>query len=323
MTTRTKAAPPLVQRLLDAWSAFGGRPIQTLTADQARSQPALSAAVDVVLRKLGRPTEPQSVASVSEIRVPGAGGDLPARVYRPAGEGPFPILVYFPGGGWVLGGLAEYDRSARALANAGGCVVISIGYRQAPEHPYPAALFDAYAAYNHVGENAEKFEGDRRRVAVAGEGSGANLAGAVSLMAMPVHQVLICPIVSLDFEAPSYRTNANARPYGTAAIKWFAQQYLSKKKDRQSPYLNLMTKRGIDLPSTTLIVAELDPLASEGQAYHKHLLAAAVDSELGLYRGVTADFFGTGAVVAKAKKAVEFTGKRLRKAFTISRPNRR
>jgi acetyl esterase len=202
-----------------------------------------------------------------------------------------------------------------------------VAYRQAPEHPYPASLKDAYAAFNDVLSNAEKFQGDKRRVAIAGEGAGANLAGAVCLMAldqrtrMPLHQVLICPMVSLDFGLESYRTNANARPYGTEAIQWFVRNYAPKPANRQSPYFNLMIKRGVDLPPATVIVAELDPLASEGVAYHNHLVAAAVDSQLGLYRGVTADFFGTGAVVAQAKKAVEFTGKRLRKAFTVNRPN--
>lgn len=316
---------PDMQRLLDTWLAFRGRPVETLTAAEARSQPGLQAAVPILLKKLGKPTAPQSVAKVTTMRLPGAAGDLPARVYTPAGKGPFPVLLYFHGGGWVLGGVGDFDASARALANAGGCLVVSVGYRQAPEHPYPAALLDAYASYLHLLGNAAEYDGDPRRIAVGGEGSGANLAAAVCLMAMekrdrlPIHQLLICPITAVSFDTPSYRRNANARPYSKAAMQWFFRQYLTKKSQSQSPYVAILGKSAVDLPPATVIVAELDPLASEGEAYHKHLLDSAVDSSLGVYSGVTADFFGTGAVVAKARKAVQFSGKRLRKAFTLNR----
>lgn len=322
-------ADPDMQRLLDTWTAFGGRSLEGLTAAQARSQPLLQDAVPVLLKKLGKPTGPQSVARVQPRKVKGHEGDLQAVVFTPAGEGPFPVLVYFHGGNWVLGGIDDYDASARAIANAAGCVVVSVGYRQAPEHPYPAAVNDAYAAFNDIVGSAAEFGGDPRRVAVGGESSGANLAAVVCLMAMqnrtsmPVHQLLICPIAGADFNTASYRRNASARPYSAAAMRWFFSQYLSKKSQARSPYVDILSKSAVDLPPATVIVADMDPLASEGEAYHKHLLASAVDSQLGFYQGVTADFFGTGAVVGKAKKAVAFAGKRLTKAFTINRPYRR
>jgi acetyl esterase/lipase len=315
-----------MQRLLEAWSAFRGRPLEGLTAAEARAQPSLQTAVDVVLKKQGKSVAPQSVAKVESRLVPGAEGDLTARVYTPAGEGPFPVLVYFHGGGWVLGGIEDYDASARALANAAGCVVVSVGYRQAPEHPYPAAVKDASAAFSYISKNAGEFGGDSRRVAVGGEGSGANLAAVVCMMAMeqrsrmPVHQLLICPITNFAFDTPSYRRNANARPYSKAGMQWFFKQYLSKRGQAKSPYVSILKKSLVDLPPATVIVAELDPLRSEGEAYHKHLLAGAVDSQIGIYSGVTADFFGTGRVVAKAKKAANFAGRRLHKSFTINRP---
>jgi acetyl esterase len=315
-----------MQRLLQTWSSLGAKPIETLTAEEARGQPSLQTAVPVLLKKLGKPQAPQSVAKVETVTVPGADGDVPAVVYTPAGTGPFPVLVYFHGGGWVLGGIEEYDASARALANAGGCVVVSVGYRQAPENPYPAAINDAYAAFRYISGNASEFGGDSRRVAVGGEGSGANLASVVCLMAMenrgrmPVHQVLICPITDANFDSPSFRWNVSARPYSKAGVQWFFKQYLGKRGSPQSPYVSILRKSAIDLPSATVIVAELDPLRSQGEAYHKHLMAGAVDSEIGIYSGVTADFFGTAAVVAKAKRAADFAGRRLRKAFTINRP---
>ena len=332
LSTLALAAPPKadadMQRLLDVWTSLGGRPVETMSPDQARSQPLLTNAVPILLKKLGKPTGPQTVAKMQTRFIKGEKGDLPAVVYTPAGQGPFPVLVYFHGGNWVLGGIGDYDASARALANAAGCVVVSVGYRQAPENPYPAAVNDAYAAFNDIRVNAAEYGGDKRRVAVGGESSGANLAAVVCLMAManrtamPVHQLLICPVVDTSFDSPSYRHNASAKPYSAASMRWFFSNYLSKKNQARSPYVDILAKSALDLPPATVIVAELDPLASEGQAYHKHLLGSAVDSQLGLYKGVTADFFGTGAVVATAKKAVTFAAKRLSKSFTINRPNR-
>lgn len=324
------AAPPQpdpdMKRLLDTWTSLSGRPIEGLNPAQARSQPSLQTAVSVLARKLGKSSKPQSVARVETIKVDGAEGELPARLYTPAGEGPFPVLVYFHSGGWVLGGLEDADASARALANAAGCLVVSVAYRQAPEHPYPAAVLDAHAAFNDIVDRASQLGGDRRRVAVGGEGSGANLAVVVCLMAMekrtpmPIHQLLICPITDTNFDTLSYRRNAQARPYSRASMQWFFRHYLSKPGQASSPYVSVLKKSAVDMPAATVIVAELDPVASEGQAYHQHLLDSAVDSQLGLYHGVTADFFGTGAVVGKAREAVKFAGRRLQKAFVINRP---
>lgn len=319
-------ADPEMQRLLDVWSSLKGRPVSNLSVPQARAQPSLQTAVPVLLKKMGRSAAPQPIAKVVNTTVSGAEGSLPARVYTPAGQGPFPILVYFHGGNWVLGGIEDYDATARSLSNAAGCVVVSVGYRQAPESPYPAAVKDAYASFNDIAQNADRFDGDKRRVAVGGEGSGANLAAVVCSMAMtertrmPVHQLLICPITNAAFDTPSYRHNATAKPFSKADMQWFFKQYLGKKGKADSPYVSILRKSAIDLPSATVIVAELDPLRSEGEAYHKHLLAGAVDSQIGIYSGVTADFFGTGAVVGKAKKAVAFAARRLSKAFTFSRP---
>lgn len=315
-----------MQKVLRAWSALGGGRIETMTAQTARNQPSLQAAVQQVLKEQGKSRTPEAVAEVVNLKIPGPAGDLPLRVFTPEGEGPFGILIYFHGGGWVLGDIGSYEASARALANAGQCTVVSVGYRQAPEHPYPAALMDAYAATQYITEHAKDFGGEERRVAVGGETSGANLAAAVCLMSMargtrmPSHQLLICPITNAAFDTPSYRINRDARPVDRAGMQWFFDQYLKSKKDALSPYVSILRKNAADLAPATVIVAELDPLRSEGEAYHKHLLNSAVESQLGIYSGVTQDFFGTGAVVSKAKKAVDFAGRRLRKAFTLRRP---
>ena len=314
---------PEMVRLLQAWSSLGGRPLHSLTPQRARSQPDLASAVEVLRRKHTNIDPVQAVAKVTDTTLPGPAGDLPARVYQPAGDGPFPVLVYFHGGGFVVGSIKSADASARALANSAGCVVISVGYRQAPEHPYPAALKDAYAAFNYVSRSAKEFQGDPNRIAIGGEHSGANLAAAVCIMAydqkrrMPIHQLLIGPITSLDFETASYRSNATAQPHGRADMEWFMKQYLSRAKDRQSPYVNILRRASTDLPPATVIVAELDPLRSDGEAYHERLVSRGCESVLRTYQGVTADFFGARAVVTKAKQANDFAGGRLRKAFTV------
>ncbi len=281
------------------------------------------------MRRKGQDANPvQAVAKVYDTTLPGPAGPLKARVYQPAGSAPFPLLVYFHGGGFVVGSLKSADASARALANAGGCVVVSVAYRQAPEHPYPAALKDAYAAFTYVSKAAKEFQGDSRRVAIGGEHSGANLAAAVCLMAldqrgrMPIHQLLIGPMTSPDQNSSSYRKNAIAKPYGQADMQWFMKQYLQRPADKKSPYVAVLNKASTDLPPATIIVAELDPLRWDGEAYHQRLLSQGCESVLGVYSGVTADFFGARAVVGKAKQASEFAGRRLRKAFEL-RPSYR
>lgn len=323
------ATPALAQpdadmaRLLQTWSSLGGRTLSGLSAEQARSLPDLSTAVEVMRRKAPDAAPIPAVAKVYDAQLPGPAGPLPARVYQPAGVGPFPVLVYFHGGGFVVGSLKSADVSARALANSGGCVVVSVGYRQAPENPYPAALKDAYAAWTYVSKSAKEFQGDPKRVAIGGENSGANLAAAVSAMAldqrgrMPAHQLLIGPITNLDFDTPSYRKNAHQRPYGRADMQWFLQHYLSKPSDRNSPYVAVIKKASTDLPPATIIVAELDPLRSDGEAYHQGLVNSGCNSVLRVFPGVTADFFGARSVVAKAKQANEFAGGRLQKAFSL------
>lgn len=319
-----------MKRLLQAWHALGGRSVAGLSVAQARSLPLLSSAVPNLATKLSRPPVLPTLASTATTRLPiGPKGGLLARIYQPKGKGPLPLVVYFHGGGWVLGGLADYDLSAQALAREARCVVISIGYSQAPEHRYPQAVHDAYAAFDYVRRHAEDFHGDGRRVAVAGEGAGANLAATVSLSALsqgqplPIHQLLICPLVdALALSANTSVSHSNF-PQSLADLRWQLKQYIRRPEDLKSPYLSVLGKRAIDLPPTTVITAELDPLAQQGIRYYHTLKQAAIDVELGYYPGVTADFFGAGQVVTKARQAQIFAGRRLTKSFNLLRPNGR
>ncbi|MBC7943818.1 MAG: alpha/beta hydrolase fold domain-containing protein, partial [Burkholderiales bacterium] len=174
---------PQMQAVLDQLAALGGKPIETLSAEEARKQPTPADAVKALLQKQGKSTAPMPVAKVQDGEIPGPAGPIRARIYTPEGGGPLPVIVYYHGGGWVIANLDTYDASARALANAAKAIVVSSHYRQAPEHKFPAAHEDAFAAYQWVLNNAVAFNGNPNRVSVVGESAGGNLAAAVALMA--------------------------------------------------------------------------------------------------------------------------------------------
>lgn len=268
----------------------------------------------------------EAVGDVSHQLIPGPDGELLVRIYRPKGNGPFPTLVYFHGGGWVIANLDVYDASCRALTNAANCMVVSVAYRQAPEHKFPAAAEDAYAATQWVLTNAARIKGDPKRVAVGGESAGGNLATVTCLMArdrkgkMPVHQMLVYPVTNYAFDTPSYQENANAKPLNQAMMKWFWGHYLSNAADGQNPYASPLRANLRGLPSATVITAEIDPLRSEGQAYAQRLREAGNAVKATNYTGVTHEFFGTGAVVNKAKQAVNEAAAGLRAGFVSKAP---
>jgi acetyl esterase len=171
-----------MKAVLDELAAFKAPPIDKQSPMNARNNPTAANAVMGVLAKRGQPAI-EMVGDVSHQLIPGPAGDLLARVYKPQGQGPFPVLVYFHGGGWVIANLDTYDSSCRALTNAANCMVVSVAYRQAPEHKFPAAAEDAYASTQWVMSNAAQINGDPKRVAVGGESAGGNLAAVTCLMA--------------------------------------------------------------------------------------------------------------------------------------------
>ncbi len=313
---------PQMKAVLDELTALGPKPIESLLPDGARKQPSAADAVKALLKKQGKPTDPEPVAKVQDISIPGPAGVIPARVYTPKGEGPFPVLVYWHGGGWVLADLNTYDSSPRALANAASCVVVSCDYRHAPEHRFPAAADDALAAYQWVLANAATIGGDPRRVAVGGESAGGNLAAVTTLrardagLAAPIHQLLIYPVVNAAFDTQSYREYATAKPLNAAMMKWFWGYYIARPEDGLNPYASPLQDRGASkLPPATVIGAEIDPLASEGKAYADKLASSGVPATYALHPGVTHEFFGMGAVLDEAKLAVAEAATGLRSAF--------
>lgn len=311
-----------MQAVLDELAKLNPKPLGTVSAAEARMQPTPADAVKAVLVSQGKPTTPESVASVVDKSIDGPGGPIAVRIYTPEGDGPFPVIVYYHGGGWVIADLDVYDATPRAMANAAEAIVVSSHYRQAPENKFPAAHEDAFAAYEWTLQNAEQLNGDLERVAVMGESAGGNLAASVSIMArqqnvqMPVHQVLVYPIAGYDMETESYRENADAKPLNRDGMKWFFDQYLNSPADGAHPMISLTREENFDmLPSTTVITAEIDPLRSEGKAYADKLEEGGVDVRYENYNNVTHEFFGMAAVVDEAKEAQAFAAEGLKDAF--------
>ncbi|MBA2350373.1 MAG: alpha/beta hydrolase [Burkholderiales bacterium] len=301
-----------MQAVLDQLAALGGKPIVSLSAEEARKQPTPADAVKALLQSQGKSTAPMPVARVQDGEIPGPAGPIKARIYTPDGAGPFPVIVYYHGGGWVIANLDTYDASPRALANAAKAIVVSSHYRQAPEHKFPAAHEDAFAAYQWVLNNAVAFNGNPNRVSVVGESAGGNLAAAVALMAreaklpMPVHQVLVYPVANAQIGSESEQQNAEAKPLNTPMLTWFYEKYLPTPADKNSPLIALTEVADLKgLPPATIITAQIDPLRSEGRAYAEKLEQAGVPVDYRNYEGVTHEFFGMGAVVDKAKEAVQ------------------
>lgn len=319
-----KAARPEMKKVIEEYEMLGARPIATLSVEEARKQPMLEAAVRAVLKKEGKSkAEPLEIAKVMDKEIPSPSGSNAARVYTPKTDAkkPLPMVLYFHGGGWVIGDLDKYDASARALAKHSEAIVVSADYRRAPEHKFPAAHDDAWAAYEWITKNAASIGGDPKRVAVAGEGAGANLAVNVAITArdkgvrLPMHQLLIYPIAQTSMDTRSYKDWANAMPLDKATMGWFFDKALRSPADRSDPRIALVHADLKDLPPATIILAEIDPLHADGEMLHQALESAGVKSEKKSYDGVTHQFFGTGAYVAEAKTAEEYAGGRLKSAL--------
>ena len=325
-----------MRAVLDELDELGPQPIATLPPAVARRQPTPADAVLQVLQRRGNlsPQPLPAVGSVEHAVVPGAdGARLPARIYTPAGEAPFPVLVYFHGGGFVIGSIDAYDASCRALCDRAGAVVVAVEYRKAPEHKFPTAHEDAYAATQHVLANASSYGGDPDRVGVAGESAGGNLATGVCLLAaerggaMPRHQLLIYPVVGASADTASYREHAFAKPLNAAMMAWFYEHYLRSPEERADRLVAPLTVSDDvlrRLPPATVITAAIDPLRSEGEAYAARLATAGVDVQVRSYDGVTHEFFGMAAVVPASADAQAFAATRSRTGARAStRPSGR
>jgi acetyl esterase len=293
---------PEIQAQLQRMAAAGAPPLEQQSVEQARRLHVEGAAV-----LAGSPAE---VAAVDDRTIPGPAGDLPVRVYTPHGQPPFPIVVWFHGGGWVVGTLDTYDPVCRALAAAVPAVVVAVDYRLAPEHRYPAAAEDAYAATLWASRNAAELGGSQQRLAVAGDSAGGNLAAVVALGARdrggPAigFQLLIYPITNHAMDTASYREHADGYQLTAAGMRWYWDHYLGGADGGAADASPLRAAFFGDLPPALVITAEHDVLRDEGEAYAARLRAAGVPAEVSRYPGMVHGFFRWRAVTPAADAAM-------------------
>jgi len=297
---------PEMQAVIEQLMSFKNKPLPGLTPAQARKQPSPADAAMKQTRASNIAPPPLNCDTVTKTLMAG----VKARIYSPkGGAGPFPVIVYYHGGGWVIATNDTYAASAQALCEQVGAVVVSVEYRKAPEHKFPTAHDDAFAAYQYVLKNAAGMKGDPAKMAVVGESAGGNLACNVSIMArdkkvaLPKYQVLVYPIAGSDTNTPSYQANTETAPLNKAGMEWFFKHYLRTPADGKDPRINLVAANLKGLPATTIIGAEYDPLKSEGKTLADKLQAAGVKVNYKLFDGTTHEFFGMAAVVPAAKDA--------------------
>lgn len=303
---------PQVEALLAMFAAMPKTDYAAATA------PEIRAVMDVPMA-FG---EPLAVARVEAVPIPLEGRTLEARLYVPEGAGdPTPLLVYYHGGGWVVGTLDTHDGTCRALARASGAAVLSVAYRLAPEHPYPAPVEDCHAALEWAAANAASLGCDPARLAVGGDSAGGNLAAAVAIMARdrgrPAlrHQLLIYPVTGDDYSRPSYAENGSGDYFlSTAAMQWFWHQYVGDNADTPLARVD-RTPDLSGLPSATVIAAEYDPLRDEGVAYAARLAEAGVAVDAAIAPGMIHGFFSMFEPIPDALPWIERAGANLRQAM--------
>jgi acetyl esterase len=300
----TMPLDPQVQGLLEAMAAQGMPPFHQMTVAQAR---------EVAYAFVDLQGDTEEVAEVREVSVFVDGGAVAVRVYRPDAPGPLPLVVYFHGGGWVIGDLDVADKPCRSLANAARAVVASVDYRRAPEHRFPTASEDSYAATTWLVEHAADFGADARDVTVCGDSAGGNLAAAVTLMArdrggVPItRQVLLYPVTSPAEGSPfgSYVENADGYLLTAGDMHWFWKQYLRSPEDGKHPYAApLETADLTGLPPAFVTVCEFDPLRDEGIAYADRLEKAGVPVTLNRIDGAVHGIFWLAGAVALGRDLI-------------------
>jgi acetyl esterase len=303
---------PQARQVIDATLALGLPPMEQMTPRQAReSMRARIAALGPV----------EEVARVEEHRVGVENGAITVRCYTPRGAGLRPALVFFHGGGWVIGDLDTHDGICRSLANAAGCVVASVDYRLAPEHRYPTAVDDAFAATRWVAAEGPRLGIDARRLAVGGDSAGGNLAAAVTLMGRErggpplAFQLLVYPVTHHAFDTPSYQECAEGYLLTRNAMRWFWGHYLRHPDDGRAPHASpLLAPDLAGLPPALVITAGYDPLRDEGEAYAARLGEAGVPVTLTRYPGMIHGFFRMINLVDQARAARDEAATALRKA---------
>ena len=262
---------------------------------------------------LAPPVDPELMAErVVDKKISGPGGRIPIRLYYPQGDPPYPAVVYFHGGGWVIGNLDTHHAFCHALTKSSSCMVVAVDYRLAPEHPYPAAIEDAYTATYWVAENAETILADKSRIAVLGDSAGGTQAAVAAMMARDHGkpqislQVLIYPITDYNFETPSYLENAEGYMLTREMMIWFWNQYLENEDVVDHPYVSPLRAENLNqLPEALIVTAEYDPLRDEGEAYARRLQEAGGKATFTRYDGMIHGFIRMTSQLDKARQALD------------------
>lgn len=263
---------PQIASLIEALDA-GFPPVHTMTGAEARA---------TIRSRFVPPAQPEPVGAVEDLHVPGPDGPIAVRVYRPESTQPLPVLVYAHGGGFVFCDIDSHDGLCRSLANSIPAVVVSVGYRLAPESPWPAAAEDLYAATTWVADNTAAIGADPGRIVVGGDSAGGNLAAAVALMVRDrrgpalAAQLLLYPMIAADFDTESYRLYGSGFYNPRPALQWYWDQYVPSHADRAHPYASPLQAELAGLPPAVIVIAGHDPLRDEGVAYADALSAAGV-----------------------------------------------
>jgi acetyl esterase/lipase len=295
---------PQMQALLDMAAKSGGKPFHAMSPVEARQ-----AAETMFAAFRGKP---KPVAKVTDMKIPGPAGEIPLRVYAPSGAGPFGCLVFFHGGGWVIGSIETHDVLCREFTAGAGVVTVSVDYRLGPEHRFPAAPEDCYAAVKCAFDNAKSINIDPHRIAVGGDSAGGNLAAVVAQMARDrggphvAFQLLIYPATDCANETPSQREFVqDGYILSRADMEWFYGHYLNSAADKTDPYVSpALAKSLAGLPTAYVITAAIDPLRDEGEAYAAKLRTAGVKVKAKRYDGVCHGFVSMASLVDVGKQAI-------------------
>ncbi len=303
---------PQVEALLKEFAAQGRPALYELSVDEART------VAEEMVALAGDPIE---VGSVRDISIPVDGAAIAARVYTPEGAGPHPMVMFFHGGGWVICSLDTHDNVCRAICHDADAIVVSVAYRMAPEHRFPVAAHDCFAATRWVADNAATLEGDASRLAVCGDSAGGNLSAVVSHMARDAggpalaFVALIYPAVDMTAEGGSMSDNANGFFFEEKSMRWFMDHYLSPE-ERTHPMASPLLNTDLSgLPPCFIATCEYDPLRDEGEAYGTALRASGVTAEVKRYDGLIHAVINMTGVLDGGRKLVADVGSRLHTAL--------
>ncbi len=306
---------PQVQAMRDNRIRANTSPLYTLSVEQAR-------VADLEAIR-GAGGDPEPVAEVTETTLPGPATELPVRIYRPVLGRRLPVLAYFFGGGWTLGSIDTADGICRSLANAAECLVVCVGYRLAPEHPFPAAVEDCYATVRWIaGPAAAGLDADPSRLAVGGDSAGGNLAAAVTLLARDqagpeiAGQLLVYPNTDQLADTPSLRENTDPSLFNRHSVAWYRRHYLRTAQDAEHALASPLRAPHLSgLPPALVITAEYDPLRDEGEQYAARLADAGVPVRLTRYPGMVHGFFAMSGTLDAGKAALAQAAQQLRSWF--------